>query len=524
MNDRRKIFFTSIFLLIELGLSFYVFNYTVRERSPVLIYGSIEELSCFDISNTGNSIVIGTAEGTVSLYQRGRTIPEWVYKGGVGYLSVLMSCNGDYFISQDEENTITLFRSLGSGVITPKWTYPLDDGEISGIHVTGAMPALVYILTTEGGCVHLFTNRDGLLWNYSTGTDHVEAKISFDGRYVAAVDADGLTSLFHIDDSQPIWVSPTGLRDAVLSFSQASWLVVGGEDPSGSGRVYSLSLDDGERSWDWRTSSPVSSVSMSGDGSRVVLNEEGGKAFLLTKATEGVNGRQLKVPREIHSVWAPLFGSYAVALNPDGRLFFMYAPRSTPLWIYDAGSSVVDIAVTSTGDKVFVAERNGVATISNDPRTGLLPGSRALWGVVFFSMVSGIIAIYYKSYEPEWLASIARKYSRIIVGCFTGVAAGLLSQGGALSIFIGGISCAAGCYFVSDKDGLNSVVLGFLKSLIVSFLAAFLYGHLVWFRGAETNIMILTVSSVSEGTRVGLFFGVLGIAIGVVIMKLQSSE
>lgn len=524
MNDRRKILFVSVFLLIELGLSFYVFNYTARERSPTLIYAVEEEVSCFDISNMGDSLVIGSVEGTVSSYQRGRSTPQWVYEGRVGCLAVLMSANGDYVFSKDENGTIALFRTLGIGINAPKWTYHLGDGDILGIHVTGAMPALVYMLATEGGRILLFTNRDGLLWEYPTSTDHVEAEISFDGRYVAAVDADGLAYLFDIDDPQPIWTASTGFRDVTISLSQTSWMVVGGAEPSGGGRVCSLSLNDGEKSWDWRTASPVRSVSMSSDGSRVVAYEEEGRAYVLTEAMGEVNERQLKVTVGIQSVWAPTFGSYALALDPEGCLFFMYASRSIPLWRYNAGSGGVEAAVTSTGDKVFIAKGNSVAVISNDPQTGLIPGSRTLWGVVFFSVVAGLSIIYYKINEPERFASITNKYLRILVGLTAGVAAGLLSSGGTLAVFVGGVSCAAGCYFVSNKEGLNGYLLGLVSSIIGSFVASFVYGHLVWFSGVENNIVALTLSSISDGTQVGLFFGVLGTAIGVTMMKMRSSE
>jgi len=77
MNDRQKKLVVSVFLLIELGLSFYVFNYTTRERSPTLTYYSEEEVSCFDISNMGDSFVTGTVKGTVSYYKRSRSTPQW---------------------------------------------------------------------------------------------------------------------------------------------------------------------------------------------------------------------------------------------------------------------------------------------------------------------------------------------------------------------------------------------------------------------------------------------------------------
>ncbi len=524
MNDRQKILVVSVFLLIELGLSFYVFNYTTRERSPTLIYHIDEEISCLDISNKGDSFVIGTVKGTVYYYKRGRSTPQWVYEGGVRCISVLMSANGDYVLSLDENDTIALFRSLGSGVYTPKWTYPLGDGDILGIHVTGAMPARVFMLATEGGRLLRFSNRDGFLWEYSTGTCHVQATISFDGRYVAAVDAEGLTYLFEIDDPQPVWMESTGLRNATISLSLAGQMAVAGAEASGGGHVYSLSLNDGESSWDRRTASPLGSVSMSSDGSRVVVYEEEGRAFIITEAMGEVSERQLKVAGEIQSVWAPIFGSYTLALGPDGRLFLMYASRSTPLWGYDAGSGGVGAAITTTGDKVFIAQGNNVAEISNDPQTGLIPGSRTLWGVVFFSTVTGLISIYYKTKQPEWLATIAKKYPRILFGLIAGVAAGLLSRGGALAVFVGGVSCAAGCYFVSDKEGLNGYLLGLMASIVGSLIAAFVYGHLVWFNGVESNIVVQTLSSISDGTRVGLSFGVLGTAIGVAMMKMRSSE
>ncbi len=63
-----------------------------------------------------------------------------------------------------------------------------------------------------------------------------------------------------------------------------------------------------------------------------------------------------------------------------------------------------------------------------------------------------------------------------------------------------------------------------MASIVGSLIAAFVYGHLVWFSGVESNIVVLTLSSISDGSRVGLFFGVLGTAIGVALMRMWSSE
>jgi len=50
MDDRRKILVVFVFLLIELGLSFYVFNYTARDRSPTLTYPT-EELGLHQLAS-----------------------------------------------------------------------------------------------------------------------------------------------------------------------------------------------------------------------------------------------------------------------------------------------------------------------------------------------------------------------------------------------------------------------------------------------------------------------------------------
>jgi hypothetical protein len=50
-----------IFLLTKSILIFYIINYTVRERNPVWCYFNDEEITCFDISNSGvRALVLGS--------------------------------------------------------------------------------------------------------------------------------------------------------------------------------------------------------------------------------------------------------------------------------------------------------------------------------------------------------------------------------------------------------------------------------------------------------------------------------
>jgi len=518
--NRRTTLAVFVLLLVESGLAYYVFNHTARERTPTTIYLSEEVVSCFDISNWGDSMAVGTANGTVSYYQKGKTVPQWVYNGGSGVVSVLVSEEGDYVLAIDKSHTVSLFRSLRVGVNTPRWIHQLQGGHILGIHSSGGIPPIVYILASVDGRILLFSNRGGLLWEYSTGTSGVAAEISFDGKYMVAVDALGRVYLFDMGEPYPVWVSSTGVTGGVLSLSQASRVAVGGGDPSGRGQILSLSLEDGEKLWEWRTASPFTSVSMSSDGSKVVVYEREGRASVLTETMGDVTGRELRAAGSFQSVWSPPFGSYAVVLGTEGRVYFLYTSRSTPLWVYDAGTDVVDIAVTSIGDKVFIADRRSVVVITNIPETGMIPGSRALWGVCFLTGLAGLAVVYQVADgEPRWLKPIKASYHILVSGLMVGGVLGFIVWGGLLEVFAAAVSCAVGCYLGFSKEGLGGFVFGLFASVAGSLVASILHGLLVWFIGVESNVVFLVVTSVSGGTQVGFVFGLLGTFLGFLVTK-----
>lgn len=518
--DRRTTLAVFVLLLVESGLAYYVFNHTARERTSTTTYLSEEAVSCFDISNWGDSLAVGTANGTVSYYQKGKTVPQWVYNGDSGVVSVLVSEEGDYVLAMDESHTVSLFRSLGVGVNTPRWSQTLQGGRILGIHSSSGIPPIVYMLASVDGRILVFSSREGLLWEYSTGTGGVAAEISFNGKYMAAVDAGGRVYLFDMGEPHPVWVSSTGVTGGVLSLSQASRVAVGGGDPSGGGRVLSLSLEDGEKLWEWRTASPVTSVSMSSDGSKVVVYEREGGASVLKETMGEVAGREIGVAEGVGSVWSPPFGSYAVVLGAGGRVYFLYTSRSSPLWVYDAGTDVVGIAVTSIGDKVFIADGRSVAVITNTPETGMIPGSRALWGVCFLTGLAGLAVVYHVADgEPRWLKPVKASYPILVSGLMVGGTLGFIVWGGSLEVFAAAVSCAVGCYLCFSREGFGGFVVGLFASVAGSLAASILHGLFVWFSGVESNVVVLVVTSVSGGTQVGFVFGLLGTFLGFLVAK-----
>lgn len=523
--NRRTTLAVFLLLLVESSLAYIVFNHTARERTPTTIILSEETVTCFDISNWGDALAVGTADGTVSYYQRGKTAPQWVYKGGSDVASILLSAEGGYVLATDVNHTVSLFRSLGAGVNTPRWSHRLQGGRILGIHSSGGIPPIVYMVASIDGRIQLLSDREGLLWEYSTGTASVAAEISYNGKHVAAVDALGRVYLFDIRDSNPVWVSSTEVTGGVLSLSQSSQVAVGGSETFGDGRVSSLSLKDGEKLWEWRAASPVTRVSMSSDGSRVVVCEGEGRAWLLTGGAGEVAAYELGAAAGAKSVWSPPFGSYAVALGADGRLRFLYTSRSAPLWVYDAGADVVGVDVTSTGDRVFVADRGGVAVIDNTVETGMIPGSRALWGVWFLLGVAGLGGVYrVEGVEPRWLKPVKENKPLLLSGLAVGGVLGFAVWGGGLEMFAAAVGCAVGCYLGFSKEGLGGFAAGLFASAAASMAASMLYGFFVWFSGVESNVLVLVVTSVSGGTRAGFFLGCLGASLGVILKSRGASR
>ena len=517
MNRRTTL--AVVLLLLESGLAYFVFNHTSRERTPTTTYLSEDAVTCFDASNWGDALAVGTAGGAVAYYQKGKTMPQWVYEGGSKVSSILVSSEGSYVLAMDVNHTVSLFRSLGVSVNAPRWSRRLEGGRILGIHSLGGIPPTVYVLASVEGSILLFSDREGLLWKYSTGAGGVTAEISYNGKHVAALDTSGRAYLFDIQDPDPVWVYPTGVTDGVISMSQSSRVAVGGADTLGGGQVSSLSLVGGERLWEWKAASPVTRLSMSGDGSRVFVYESEGRAWILAGDLE-VDMNQISVPAGVESVWSPPFGSYAVALGADGRVYFLYTPRPAPLWVYDARRDVVDVAVTSTGDRVFVADRGGVTLIPNTVETGMIPGSRALWGAWFLTCLAGLAVVYRAAgVEPKWLKPVKENCLLLVSGLAVGGVLGFAVWGGGLEAFAAAVGFAAGFYMGFSREGLGGFAAGLFASAAASMAASMLHGLLVWFSGVESNVIVLVVNGVSGGTRAGLVFGFLGTLLGFIFTK-----
>ena len=527
MKTRRAYLLVFLFLSVESIFAFYVFNYTTRTRSPILTYESDEEISCIGISSSGDSFAIGGTNGSVSYFSRGKLDPLWEYNGAYKVLSVMLSIEGDYIVTVDGNYTFALFSEspfILHDETHPRWVYPLKNGTVAGVYSTGGIPPLVYILATAGGRIQLLSNRDGLLWEFETGTSQVVATLSSEGRWIAAADSEGSIYLFNINNASPIWRITTELTNICLSLSQnKKQIAIGGTTRERRGRVCTLSFNEGKLLWEWQTERPICSISISSDGSRVVAYEEEGDTYILKHKGSIVVKKIIRIEGGVKSIWSPPFGSYVLAINPEGILYFFYNKRSTPLWKYDTESNTPMVAVTSTGEYVFVAKHHEVDIVSNTFQTGFIPGSRGLWGLGFFIGIIGVIVanVAIKG-EPSWSTARSRRYLSIFIGFFTGGIIGLLYYNNIIAFFFGGVGCAVGSFFGWKREGVLNLLAGCLAGLVCSMITGYLIGLLYWFSGFEGNIITLTLLNAITGGQQGVLFGIVGVLFGLFAREVSS--
>jgi hypothetical protein len=520
MRIHRAHLFIIIFLAVEILSSFYVYDYTTRDKRPVGEYTLKTEAACFDATYTGGMLAVGGRDGSVSLIQRGRLITRWVYYGGAPASSVKISASGDYLASGDEEGSIALLSYVPimvDGRVTPLWMHRIPGARLEGIYSMEGMPPLVYVLVSSGGRLILMQTDGSTVWEFSTGAESVRGSISFDGSWVAAVDSLGEAYFFNTRRPEPLWTAQTELRDASLAVSlDGRYVVVGGEPTEGGGAVSLLSLTKGEKAYSKDYSRPVEEVGISSSGERVFARLGDGSIAVLKREDDSFSEKLLNVGGGFASFAASPFGSYFVGATRRAAYFY-YLPREGPLWSFET-KGLLKVATSQNGDIVFLCEPDAVHVFSNTEFSEFPPGSRPAWGVIFSSTLVGLtLALLYGRLGP-----VARKIGTdlpyLVLGFSVGGILGFfVTRDYSQSILLCGLSAFVGCLASVRGKGFDSLLSGCVQGLLGAMVGGLSLGLIIWCGGDERSIFQLLIENTANGVRLGLLFGSLGAAIGLLV-------
>lgn len=512
-------------LLVEISLGYYVANYTCRAKKGAWTYLSEDEITCIGISSTGRLIGIGGRNGTISLISRGSSTPKWVYHGGFRVTSIELSAEGDYLVSLDSNGTISLFPQVPlreGGRVCPRWAYHLQAGDLRGIFSSGGIPPLVYVLASREGTIYLLSTEGERLWEYKTGADEVVTTISVDGLWVAVGDSLGNIRLFTVSSGSPIWSFSAGSRIVSIAISfDGNYVAAGGMTRVKEGRIYLLSLKDGELLYERRVDRPIRSVHISYNGEWLVADEEDGTGVIIHYRGGSVHERSLHVVEGIRSIDLSPFGSYMVLSNTEGVIYLYYLPRPAPLWKFSTQEGTPLLAITQRGDFIFVSTSHRLYLLSNTHLAEMAPGSRTGWGLVFFlglGIVSFLLFVHMGIHPTRVRDS---DFLSASIGLGLGTLIGLLmTKNVGRAFLLSGVGSLVGCLICWRSRSFLSFLSGCYIGCFASGVGGFLLGLLTWFGGDERNIVQLTISGVVDGLRMGIVFGILGAVVGALFMKL----
>ncbi len=297
---------------------------------------------------TGLTSLIGSATETNN--------PLWEYDTGGIYdvNDVAMSSDGNFLTAVSED--LYFWQKDDS---TPQWIYDDTSSNYGDVSISSDG---VYIAVSNVFRLKFFDNNVNHQpqWEYEGGGFGSNA-ISSDGIWIVA---GGWSShkIFLFNRNQddyyatPDWTYDTGgIVDSVDISSDGEYIVAG----SKSNYIYVFDKDSSSPLWSYETVGKVKSVAISDDGNYIVATcygNNGNKAYLFERSSSD--------PIWIHDIFAQYQDS---AISSDGSYIavaagFLYVFDINGL-LWDAGSSVCSVDITSDGNYVVSGSGGGINKI-----------------------------------------------------------------------------------------------------------------------------------------------------------------
>ena len=192
--DKRTIFILVGISIVGIILSppvLAMFSSQNESWKFILTSDTEEQFSDCAMSDNGDSMVVGSGNDNLYLFQRSSAIPLWKFTFQQGVSSVDISADGNSIVGGGGEGIFYLFNDKHSN---PLWKYSTDS-PIYDIAISSD-GKYIAVCSEAGDTLSLF-HRDNPnpLWRTNSAGDQV--KISSDGNYIVSYDRmDGIVYFF----------------------------------------------------------------------------------------------------------------------------------------------------------------------------------------------------------------------------------------------------------------------------------------------------------------------------------------
>ncbi len=524
IKERRVLYLVIFIICIELVSITYVLNYTTRAKNPVWSYHGDEEITSLSMSSTGNSFALGTADGTVLFFKKGKPQPKWAYHGSSRITSLAMSAEGD-FLAVLEEDTISIFFEYQTNYdddAAPRWTFQLPVNKIEGFYSSRAMLPSVTLLLTTNGSIKYISIAEDLSWEYPMVDENIVSTLSSNGVWVVAGDSQGCIYLFKARSSELIWKITTQLNISSVETSfDNRYIVAGGIDRQFEREVIIIALRDGVTLWRGSVEGQIEDIFVSNDGSRIFLDQGEGMIKIIKNEGGLPVIRSLDLKRGINNIIAPTFGSNVIASDTRGNVYSFHIPRTAPLWKTKVDDESPLIVISSSGDYIILGDAKNLHLYTNLHANETLSGSRIGWSVIFSIGAVGIVVVtIVKREEPIKIDLVQRDLIVFSVGfCLGSVLSYLVYRTFNEAFVIGGLSFGLGLYLSWRGGDIIHFFSGSVLGVNFSIVGGTIIGLILWFAGDERSIIQLMFIYAVNGVKVGIFFGPVGAFIGIMLVN-----
>jgi len=307
------------------------------------------------VSHDGRYVIAGSDDMRTYFFDAGSVDgkPLWVHDASGYVRHVAISRDGTYAAAGDTSGSIFFFRSrvLGETASVFVTGYSIDALVMSddgGYLVGGDRRGMIYVFRTD--------EMDFPLWQYAIPGSVMALSLSHSGVLAATSSHGGLYFFGEVAiQSGYIWIFRNQTSFPFVSVSQdGSYIVVGGSD----GYVYLLNRS-GEQAGRQRIGGAVSALSLSSTEHRAVAGSTNGNLSIYEVKGGLVVVKSVATHGPVTSAVISDNGERVSVANLDGTISLFERSLEGPLWTFNAGAIVHSISMSDSGLAIAAASDTG---------------------------------------------------------------------------------------------------------------------------------------------------------------------